>query len=80
MARDVHSQVHREPIHHDVAEEEVESECARNERRQMQHRREVQRCDYDEAESTREIWSAVYVGGDSAFLKDRIPCKSVLRK
>ena len=29
-------------------------------------------CDYDEAESAREIWPAVYVGRDSAFLKDRI--------
>ena len=28
--------------------------------------------DYDEAESTREIWPIVYVGRDSMFLKDRV--------
>ena len=29
-------------------------------------------CDYDEAESAGEIGPIVYVGRDSAFLKDRI--------
>ena len=28
--------------------------------------------DYDEAENTGEIGPAVYVGGDSVFLKDRV--------
>ena len=28
--------------------------------------------DYDEVESTGEIGPAVYVGGDSVFLKDRV--------
>ena len=28
--------------------------------------------DYDEAESAREIGPTVYVGGDSAFLKDHV--------
>ena len=38
----------------------------------MRHRSGVRRCDYDKAESTREIGPAVYVGGDSMFLKDRV--------
>ena len=29
-------------------------------------------CDYDEAESAREIGPMVYVGEDSAFLKDHV--------
>ena len=33
--------------------------------------------DYDEAESAGEIGPAVYVGGDSAFLKDRVYCVNI---
>ena len=36
--------------------------------------------DYDEVESAREIGSVVYVGRDSMFLKDHVPCKHVLGK
>ena len=69
VASDVHGQLHREPIHHDVVEEEVELERTCDERRQMRCRRRVRRHDYDKAERAREIGSAVYVGRDSAFLK-----------
>jgi hypothetical protein len=40
----------------------------------------VWRHDYDEVESAREIGPVVYVGGDSAFLKDRVRCKCVSGK
>jgi hypothetical protein len=33
--------------------------------------------DYDEAGSAREIGLAVYVGGDSTFLKDHVCCVNV---
>ena len=41
MASDVHGQLYQELIHHDVAEEEAESERARDERRWMQRQSEV---------------------------------------
>ena len=72
MASDVHGQLHQEPIHHDIAEEAAESERTRYERRQMQCQSGVQRHDYDESESAREIGLAVYVGEDPMFLKDHI--------
>ena len=38
----------------------------------MRRRSRVLRLDYDKAESVGEIGLAVYVGEDSAFLKDRV--------
>ena len=72
MASDVRGQLHRELIHHDVAEEEAESERARDERRRMWRRTRVRTRDYNKAESAGEIGPAVYVGGDSVFLKDHV--------
>jgi hypothetical protein len=38
----------------------------------MRHQSRVRRRDYNEAESAGEIGETVYVGGDSAFLKDHV--------
>jgi hypothetical protein len=74
-ASDVCGQLRREPILHDVAKKEAKSECAHDKWWWIRRQSRVRRHDSDEAESTREIGSAVYVGGDSAFLKDNVPCK-----
>ena len=67
MASDVRGQLHREPIHHDVAEEEAELERARDERRWMRRRSGVRRRDDDEVESAGELGPAVFAGGNSTF-------------
>ena len=77
MASDVPGQLHRDLFHHDEVKEEVELECACDERRWMWRQSGVQRRDYNEVEIAGEIGPTVYVGRDFEFLKDHVYCVNV---